>query len=188
MASSSPFVAAAPDETLRDVIDIESIYTTRRQDILRLLLHSGVNFSEAEDVTQQVFANAYERPAATPREGSLFLWLVRCARNLAVSRYRHSWREVLAPAEQWKELEDTMATPGKSIQAQLEEQEEYKLLTHALAQLNLRQQQCLLLHEEGHTFEEIATALNIPRSNAVYAVGSAIRKLRTTLNISDNAE
>jgi DNA-directed RNA polymerase specialized sigma24 family protein len=53
-------------------MDLESVYTNRRHDILRLLIRSGVNFTEAEDVTQQVFVNAYERPATVPREGSLF--------------------------------------------------------------------------------------------------------------------
>jgi RNA polymerase sigma factor (sigma-70 family) len=188
MASSPSFVASEPGSgPLNPAMDLESVYMNRRHDILRLLLSSGVNFSEAEDVTQQVFANAYERPATAPREGSLFSWLVRCARNLAVSRHRHHWREVLAPAELWKELEDTIANPGKSVQALMEEQEEYKLLTYALAQLSLRQQQCLLLHEEGNTFEEIAAVLNIPRSNAVYAVGAAIKKLRKILDLSDNA-
>lgn len=187
MATSPSFVKSA-SSPLNTVMDLESVYTNRRHDILRLLLHSGVNVAEAEDVTQQVFLNAYERPAATPHEGSLFSWLVTCARNLAVSRYRHSWREVLVPAEQWKELENTITNSDMSVQALMEEQEEYKLLTAALAQLNLRQQQCLLLYEEGNTFEEIAAALNIPRSNAVYAVGSAIKKLRKILDVSDNAK
>jgi hypothetical protein len=39
---------------------------------------------------------------------------------------------VLAPAEQWKELEDTVAASGKTIQAQMEERQEYERLTDAL--------------------------------------------------------
>ncbi len=162
-------------------LDLESIYTNRRHDILRLLLHSGVNVTEAEDVTQQAFLNAYERPVPSSVQGSLFSWLVTCARNLAVSRYRRSQREVLAPAERWKEWEERIAHPGRSILAHLEEQQEYAVLTRALNQLSLCQQQCILLRSQGYTFEEMAASLNIPRSNAVYAVGAALKKLQQAL-------
>lgn len=162
-------------------MDLESIYTNRRRDILRLLLHTGVSLNEAEDVTQQVFLNAYERPAMAPREGSLFAWIVKCARNLAINRYQRSQREISAPAERWKLWEETIADPSKSILALVEEQQEYELLTHSFAQLNMRQQQCLLLHGQGYTFDEIAVALDIPRSNAIYAVGAAITALRKAL-------
>lgn len=186
MASSSSFTGIElPDNAAQqDVTQLESIYTNRRHDILRLLLHSGVNFSEAEDVTQQVFANAYERPASALPEGSLFSWLVKCARNLAINRYHRQQREVLAPAKRWQEWKDTIVDPAKSILAQLEEQQEYEIVSRAFAQLNLRQQQCILLHGQGYTFDEIAAALDIPRSNAIYAVGAAIMKLRKALKVS----
>lgn len=185
MASSPSFVAAKP---LKSVMDLESVYTNRRQDILRLLLHYGVNVTEAEDVTQQVFLNAYERPATLSGESSLFPWLVKCARNLAISRYRRSQREMLVPVERWKEWEDTIADPGRSILAHLEEQQEYAALTHALAQLSLRQQQCVLLRSHGFTFDETAAALNITRRNAVYAVSTALQELQRALKVSDNSE
>ncbi len=189
MASSPSFVAAKPASgPLKSVIDLESVYTNRRHDILRLLLHSGVNVTEAEDVTQQVFLNAYESPETGTPEGSLFSWLVTCARNLAVSRYRRSQREMLVPVERWREWEDTIAAPGKSILAQLEEQQEYEALTHALAQLSLRQQQCVLLRSQGFTFDETAAALNITRRNAVYAVSTALQELQRALKVSDNSE
>ena len=188
MASSPSFVAAKPgSDPLKSMMALESVYTNRRQDILRLLIHCGVNDSEAEDVTQQAFLNAYERPATAPREGSLFSWLVTCARNLAANRYQRSQREMLAPAELWKLWEETIVDPEKSILARLEEQQEYEMLTRVFAQLNLRQQQCLLLHGHGYTFDEIAAGLSIPRSNAIYAVGAAISKLRKALKASENS-
>ncbi len=188
MASSPSFVAAEPGKRrLHTAMDLESIYTNRRYDILRLLLHSGVNVTEAEDVTQQAFLNAYEHPAPPASEG-LFSWLVTCARNLAVSRYRRSRREVLAPVERWKGWEESLADPGKSMLAHLEEQQEYAVLTRALHQLSLCQQQCILLRSQGYTFEEMAACLDIPRSNAVYAVSAAIKKLQLALTASDNPD
>jgi RNA polymerase sigma factor (sigma-70 family) len=190
MASSPQFVAAAESGSnpFKNVMDLESIYTNRRQDILRLLLYSGVNVTEAEDVTQQAFLNAYERPAPPAAEGSLFSWLVTCARNLAFSRYRRSQRELLAPVERWKEWEESIADPGRSILVHLEEQQEYAVLTHVLNQLSLCQQQCILLRSQGYTFEEIAASLNIPRSNAVYAVSAAVRQLQKVLKVADNPD
>ncbi len=185
--ATSPSLAKPASSPLSPVMDLESVYTNRRHDILRLLLHSGVNVAEAEDVTQQVFLNAYERPAATPKEGSLFSWLVTCARNLAVSRYRRNQRETLVPVERWKEWEDTLVDPTKSILARLEEQQEYVILTRALAQLSLRQQHCILLRSQGYTFDEIAAALNLSRRNVVYAVSTALQELQESLKVSDNA-
>ena len=187
--ASSPFTETMrATASLDTAMDLESLYASRRNDILRLLLHSGVNFSEAEDVTQQVFLNAYERPESTPREGSLFSWIVTCARNLAISRYRRSQRETLAPSERWKEWKEAIADPAKSILAQLEEQQEYATLTRALEQLSFRQQQCILLRSQGYTFDEIADALGLSRRNVVYAVGAALRELQQSLRASDTAD
>ncbi len=190
MSSTSPFVAVnlSEKDLLQHAVDLESIYTDRRHDILRLLLHSGVNVAEAEDVTQQVFLNAYERPVRGVAAGSLFPWLVTCAKNLAVSRYRRSKREMLAPAERWKEWEESIAAPGKSILAQLEAQQEYAILTHALAQLTVREQQCILLRSQGYTYDEAADALSISRRSAVYAVSTALASLQQALRVSDNPE
>ncbi len=181
MASSTPFAATVPDETLRDVIDLESIYTNRRQDIVRMLLRYGVHEAEAEDVTQQVFLNAYDR--GDTGKGSLFHWLSRCARNLAVSRYRHTRREQLAPAERWKEWEDTLADPSKSILTRLEEDQRYAAVTTAISELSLRQQQCLVLRSKGYNYQRIANALDISKDNAMYAVHSGLQKLRHTLKL-----
>ncbi len=187
MASSPSFVAKPGSDPLKSVMDLESVYTDKRHDIVRMLLRHGVHEEEAEDVTQQVFLNAYERPATAPRESSLFAWLLTCARNLAINRYYRSQREVLAPVERWQQWEETIVDPDQSILARMEEQQEYEMLTRAFTQLNLRQQRCILLHGQGFTFDEIAAALDIPRSNAIYAVGAAISKLRKALKAPENS-
>ncbi len=190
MASSTPFLTTETPggDSLQSALDLESVYIDRRHDILRLLLRSGVNATEAEDITQQVFLNAYERPTKGVGAGSLFSWLVTCARNLAVTRYRRNQREMLAPAERWKEWEETIAAPGKSIFNQLEEQQEYAIVTNALAQLSLREQQCILLRSHGYTYDETGVMLGISRRSAVYAVSMALASLQQALRTSDNSE
>lgn len=189
MASSPSLIAtesvAGP---LQNGMDLEAVYTSRRKDIVRMLLHSGVNVAEAEDVTQQVFANAYEHLSFTPRGGSLFTWLSACARNLAVTRYRRTLRERLVPAERWKQWEGTLIDPAKSILSHLEEQQEYLRLTEALSLLNERQQSCMLLRSKGFTFDETAAALGISRKQAVIAFSSALAALQQTLVVSDNPD
>ncbi len=182
MASSPSFAAVKSGSSPLDtVMDLESVYTNRRHDIVRMLLRQGVHEAEAEDVTQQVFLNAYNR--CETRTGSLFNWLSTCARNLAVSRYRRTRKEQLAPAEQWKEWEETLADPAKSILTRIEEAQRYAMVTKAIAALSLRQQQSLLLRSKGHNYQQIADALDISKDSAMYAVHSGIQKLRDTLSL-----
>lgn len=181
MASSTSFVPEPGTGPLNAAMELEAVYTDRRQDIVRMLLRFGVREAEAEDVTQQVFLNAYDR--GDTGRGSLFHWLSACARNLAVSRYRRSRKEHLAPAEQWKEWEETLADPGKSILTRIEETERYAMVTKAISELSLRQQECLLRRSKGHNYQQIAIALDISKDSAMYAVHSGIQKLRDTLNL-----
>lgn len=182
MASSPTFVETEPGSSpLNPAMDLESVYTNRRLDIVRMLLRQGVHEAEAEDVTQQVFLNAYDR--GETGTGSLFNWLSTCARNLAVSRYRRTRREQLAPAEKWKEWEETLADPGKSILTRIEEDQRYTIVIKAISELSLRQQHCLVLRSKGRNYKQIAEALDISKDNAMYAVHSGIQKLRDTLNL-----
>ncbi len=182
MASSPSFAVAKPGSSPLDtVMELESVYTDRRHDIVHMLLRQGVHEAEAEDVTQQVFLNAYDRRETGT--GSLFNWLSTCARNLAVSRYRRTRKEQLAPAEQWREWEETLADPAKSILIRIEEEQRYAMVTKAIAGLSLRQQQSLLLRSRGYNYQQIADALDISKDSAMYAVHSGIEKLRDTLKL-----
>jgi RNA polymerase sigma factor (sigma-70 family) len=162
--------------------ELETLYVIRRPEMIRFLVRIGVDAVEAEDITQEVFLNAFDGPSNQKRPDNLFHWTLACARNLAISRYQRGKREVLAPAERWKCWEKTLAGDNSTEPDVCIYRKECELrLARAVAQLSPVEQQCLVLRSRGVTFREIGRALNVPMQTAVYTTDTAIKKLQRKL-------
>ncbi len=170
--------AAQPDTRL---LELEMTYILRRPDVIRSLVKYGVDFIEAEDITQEVFLRTLDRPAQNNPPDNLFSWLLTCARNIAVDRYRHHRKEVPVPAAVWKQWEKSMADPKADTEATVLEEDRYKHVMEAISKLNEQEQQCLALRSQGSSFREIASVLNISLRQAAYITDVAVDKLRRKL-------
>ncbi len=82
----------------------------------------------------------------------LFRWIVTCARNLAVDRYRHRRKEIAVPAAMWKQWEREMPDPKTNTEATVVEEDFYRHMTEAICGLSEQEQQCLALRSQGVTF------------------------------------
>lgn len=159
--------------------ELETLYLIRRPEMIRFLIRFGVDVVEAEDITQEVFLNAFDQPSKRP--DNLFHWALACARNLAVNRYHRSQREISAPAERWKRWEATLAD-GREDQEALVCRKECQLrLVQAFSQLAPVEQQCLVMRSRGVTFREIAATHDLSLQSAVYTTDNAIKKLQRKL-------
>ena len=161
--------------------ELEALYLVRRPEMIRFLVGLGVDLVEAEDIMQEVFLDAFDDPTNRKRPENPFYWMRRCARNLAISRYRRDKREILAPAERWRNWEKTLTDASTSPDGCVYQKECELILARAISQLGPIEQQCVILRSRGVTFREIATALDISMQDAVYTTDKTIKKLRLKL-------
>lgn len=159
--------------------ELETLYQIRRPDVLRFLIRFGVDAVDAEDITQQIFLNAFDKPQKRP--DNLFHWVLACARNLAINRYHRGKREILAPAESWKFWKDTLVDKQVDPEACFYRKERHIRLAQAFSQLTPVEQQCLMMRSRGITFRETAKTLDLTVHSAIYSTESAIRKLQRKL-------
>lgn len=174
-------VAAGNGDEQSHAKELETLYLIRRPEMIRFLVRFGVDAVEAEDITQEVFLNAFDGPKNQKRPENLFHWTLTCARNLAITRYKRGRREMLAPSERWKNWEKTLPEDCIGPEGCLYRKECELHLSRAVAQLTPIEQQCIVLRSRGVTFRDIATALNVPMQTAVYTTDSAVKKLQRKL-------
>lgn len=171
------------DETTLQ-LDIETVFSIRRPEVIRFLLSLGVDAVQAEDITQEVFLRALDQSEDTKPIRNLFGWLLVCAKNLAINQYRRLRREELGSPDQWRIWEATISDgiPGQEVQ--ILQQERYQKLLCIFRSLSKQEQQCLVLRAQGVPFREIATSLNVPLRTAANITTDAISKLRVRLQKS----
>ncbi len=162
-------------------IDLAALYSVRRPEVIGFLVKFGVNPTEAEDITQEAFLNACNPSHQKKSPEHLYSWLLVCARNIAVDRYRRTKREIQAPAQVWKDWEETIPDPSRSAEKAFADRERFKRYLRALSQLSPLEQQIVLFRGQGRTFREIGAALDIPLRSAVYAANVAVEKLQQIL-------
>jgi RNA polymerase sigma factor (sigma-70 family) len=135
--------------------ELDSLYRRHGAEIYRYALAVLGNHSDAEDVTQTTFLNAYRalEQGVRPRKPSN--WLLTIASNVIKQRFR---QELSKPPHvaldrdlAGKEKDDDVPTVGEVLTA--------------LAQIPPQQRQALVLREfEGRSYKEIADILEITTS------------------------
>lgn len=128
----------------------------------------------AEDVTQEVFLRLYKNLDSTPGEDLLRAWLLRVTINVARNTLRGQNRST-AREDQYAKQETAKAdwfavAPEEEYERQLEIEE----ARNALKKIKEPMRSCLLLKQQGLSYREIATTLQINENN----VGSLIARGR----------
>jgi RNA polymerase sigma-70 factor (ECF subfamily) len=142
----------------------ESLFMQHWPQVYRLLYRLVGDPAEAEDLALETFVRLYKRYPQDkyPRHEQEFNmggWLHRVATNLGLHSIR-SWkrREHYEMTAGKYALEETPEDRPAEIVMQSEEQ---RLVRLALAQMNERQSQLLILRHSGLSYKEIAEALNL---------------------------
>jgi RNA polymerase sigma factor (sigma-70 family) len=127
----------------------------------------------AEDVTQEVFLRLYRNLNATPGEELLRAWLLRVTLNVARNTLRGQSRSMVRDNEYQKS-----STENGSLTGAPEEDYERRLAIEearrALEKIKEPMRSCLLLKQQGLSYREIATSLQIKETN----VGSLVARGR----------
>jgi RNA polymerase sigma-70 factor (ECF subfamily) len=129
--------------------------------LFNAVTHFTGNATEAEDVVQEAFVQAYLKLDTFQRTSAFYTWLYRIAFNTAVSRQRR--KKITTSVDNTREQTgDEPIDRGDTPDVPLERQETVTQVQTALAALSDEHRQILVLREmEDLEYEEIGEVLEI---------------------------
>ncbi len=151
-------------------MDLSQVYREHYRSLVRFLYRRIGDQARAEDLAQETFVRALEHNPQNPRS-----WLFTVATNLARDEGRRSAvrRRHLSLVK--AEAQARPPEPGPEVA--LERRETVKRVRAALSQLAERDQEALLLWEEGFSYDEIAELLGLSRGS----IGTTLSRARSRL-------
>lgn len=151
----------------------ERLYQRYVGDVYRYALALLRNPTDAEDVTQTTFMNAYRAFKRGDEIQKPHNWLIKITHNVARSRYAHADRRVQeVPLEEHIEQ---LAVP-------VDDKANLDTVLRALGQLPFNQRAALVMRElEGRTYAEIAEMMGLSVSAIETVIFRARRALREQL-------
>jgi RNA polymerase sigma-70 factor, ECF subfamily len=128
----------------------------------------------AEDVTQEVFLRLYRNLDAQPSDELLRPWLLRVTLNVARNTLRGQGRASAREDEFAKRAYSEGELTGSTPEEEFERRTKIEAARVALDKIKEPMRSCLLLKQQGLSYREIATALQLNETN----VGSLIARGR----------
>src|ERR671937_1984112 len=164
--------AIAPERpVLPRALAFEALYRRYAKDVYHYALALLRNPTDAEDVTQTTFLNAYRAMQRGEQPLKPQNWLIKIAHNAARSRYQRASRRVKEVP-----LEDHI----EQLPMPEEDKPDVEAVLEALGRLPLNQRAALVMRElEGRTYAEIADTLGV----SVAAVETLIFRARRALRV-----
>jgi len=147
--------------------DVGHLFETYHESLVRILWRRTGDRDRAEDIAQETFARAVVAPPRNPRP-----WLFAVALNLV----REDARKGLRQGRRLQLLKNEQE-PAPAPDAVLERNEEVARVRSALAELNERDREALLLKAEGFNYDEIAETLGLAKG----AIGTTLSRARRRL-------
>jgi len=170
--------AAVMSDIPRAVGDsFDHIVQERQSQVLRTAYRIVGNWSDAEDVAQEVFVRLHRHGLHFSDGAALSGWLYRVTVNLCLDRLRSQ-----RVAEELPEL----SSGELSAEAELIRVEQKRRLMAALARLPAKERAAVVLREiEGLSTAEVAAILGSTDGTVRSQVAKAIARLRTILTGED---
>ena len=148
--------------------DLAQLFEQYYASLVRMLYRRVGDRDRAEDLAQETFARAVAAPPNNPRP-----WLFAVALNLV----REDGRRAVTRGRRLELLRGEQDIPANSPDVDLERREETARVRAALATLNERDREALLLRAEGFDYEEIAATLGLAKG----AIGTTLARARRRL-------
>ncbi|HET6796415.1 MAG TPA: sigma-70 family RNA polymerase sigma factor [Gemmatimonadales bacterium] len=147
--------------------DLTELFEQYYDSLVRMLYRRTGDRDRAEDLAQETFARAVAAPPNNPRP-----WLFAVALNLVREDGRRALR-------QGRRLELLRAddVPEDGPERDFERNERSDAVRAALATLNDRDREALLLKAEGFNYDEIAATLGLSKG----AIGTTLARARRRL-------
>ena len=130
--------------------------------------------ADAEDITAQVFMNAYQAyPRFEPRHTTPAAWLFRIARNATLDHFRAQGRR-----ERLRRTIEHQPVAEADPAGQAEERIVYRALLTKVAALPDRQRECISLRHSGLSFDEVGQLLGCSEDAAKMLYHRALKALK----------
>ncbi len=159
---------------IRSPIAMEQLVKEHSQLLYRLAYRLSGSKSDAEDLTQETFCQAYDKMHQLRQADKAKSWLCTILRNCFLQRKRHSDREVNLPVEEQNELPDRApfeVPEFDSVQLQ-----------QALSEMPEAYRTPILLYFfEEFSYKEIAEQMSLPMGTVMSRLARAKGFLRQRL-------
>ncbi len=147
------------------------------QTVYRFLVHLTRDVHEAEDLTQETFAAAWQKMAAFQGRSTLATWLHRIAYTKFIDAQR-SRRRAATMLDRLPRPRTGPADPLDTVMADDESQRLYR----ALYELDAPERTVLVLHYlQGLSYSEMASVLDEPAGTVKWRTALALDRLRAML-------
>jgi RNA polymerase sigma-70 factor (ECF subfamily) len=145
--------------------------------VYRFLVHLTGDVHQAEDLTQDVFAAAWEKRATFEGRSTLTTWLHRIAYTKFLDA-RRAARRAAGLLQRFADRKEPPADPFDAVAAD----DEARRLYRALHGLDAAERTVLVLHYlQGLSYREMATVLDEPAGTVKWRTADALKRLRTRL-------
>ena len=156
---------------------LAELYQRTRSAVYGLALSYLKNAHDAQDLTQDVYVQVWDRAEQYRLTGSPMGWLLAVCRNLCLMRLRREERHAALSEEEWD------AIPARECGLDADER---TLLQGALASLADEERRIVLLHAvTGLKHREIAALLELPLPTVLSKYHRALKKMRSFLEGDD---
>ena len=156
---------------------LAELYQRTRSAVYGLALSYLKNAHDAQDLTQDVYVQVWDRAEQYRLIGSPMGWLLAVCRNLCLMRLRREERHAALSEEEWD------AIPAQKCGLDADER---ALLQGALASLADEERRVVLLHAvTGLKHREIAVLLELPLPTVLSKYHRALKKMRSFLEGDD---
>ncbi|HLZ94344.1 MAG TPA: RNA polymerase sigma factor [Candidatus Dormibacteraeota bacterium] len=130
--------------------------------------------ADAEDITAQVFMNAYQAyDRFEPRHSTPAAWLFRIARNATLDHFRAGARR-----ERLRRTIEHQPVAEEDPARMAEERVQYRALLGHVARLPDRQREVISLRHSGLSFEEVGGLMSCSEDAAKMLYHRALKALR----------
>ena len=156
---------------------LAELYQRTRSAVYGLALSYLKNAHDAQDLTQDVYVQVWDRAEQYRLIGSPMGWLLAVCRNLCLMRLRREDRHASLSEEEWD------AIPARECGLDADER---ALLQSALASLTDEERRVVLLHAvTGLKHRELAALLELPLPTILSKYHRALKKMRSFLEGDD---
>jgi RNA polymerase sigma-70 factor (ECF subfamily) len=133
--------------------------------------------ADAEDITSQVFMNAYSAyDRFEPRHTTPAAWLFRIARNATLDYFRAGGRR-----ERLQRTMEHQPAAAEDPAHMAEERIQYRALLGHVARLPERHREVISLRHSGLSFDEVGTLMSCSEDAAKMLYHRAVRALRASV-------
>lgn len=157
-------------------MEFDALYDDVFPALFRYLARLTGDPDVAEDVAQEAFVRLLEREVEGPPP-ALRVWLFKTATHLVRDRWR-----VSSNRQRLLEMHPVTPSAGPDPEREMERSETVAEVRRALATLDERDRELLLMREEGFSYREMAGAVGVQASSIGTLLARAQRRFESAMD------